>query len=216
MVAIVSRSCLSVTGRPIIAGKSLRFLSLLLIYPAASSPTVLVSRPSSSHIIGYGRRATGGEGEDCAGPSGEPREETPADVTRGDGPEGEGKTPKVAAKKDETPAEDKCPLAKAVLGGREKLAKELLKSGADVSRRDHDGRTPLHHAAVGGRHRICSLLLRGGADEDAQDKQGDSPLLLAVGRGHVAVVKALLSANAGVEARGSRGMVALEVVRCRR
>lgn len=108
------------------------------------------------------------KGEDCT------TSEEPLQRTRG-GAEEEGKTSKTAKKEEGQAEEDKCALAKAVLGGKQKLANDLLKSGADFSRRDNDGRTPLHHAALGGYHRICSLLVRKGADKDAQDKQGDSP-----------------------------------------
>eukprot|EP00903_Cladosiphon_okamuranus_P011653 g10961.t1 len=123
-------------------------------------------------------------------------------------------TAAVAAEKkeeEEKQEEGNCPLAEAVMSGREELANELLERGTDFRRRDHDGRTPLHHAALRGHHKICSLLPRKGADKNAQDKQGDSPLLLAVGRGHPLVAKTLLSTGADVKPQGSRGKKALEV-----
>lgn len=59
---------------------------------------------------------------------------------------------------------DKCGvLAKAVQGGHEQLANDLLQCGADLWRRDNAGRTPPPCGCWGGAHGdlVCSFAHRG-------------------------------------------------------
>lgn len=57
-----------------------------------------------------------------------------------------------------------------------RIAKELVRRGADVNARNGDGETPLHWAARNDRERIWELLIRNGARDDVKNKQGKTPL----------------------------------------
>lgn len=54
----------------------------------------------------------------------------------------------------------------------------LLQKGADVRKRDHDGKEALHFASQGGREDLVTLLLDHGADVNSLTSQGESPLFL--------------------------------------
>ena len=81
----------------------------------------------------------------------------------------------------------------------------LLKAGADVHMRDHEGRTPLHAALGGGRmpkglfaKDAMIILLEAGADVNAVDQQGNTCLVFA--NSDVETVELLVSHGASVTA----------------
>ena len=81
----------------------------------------------------------------------------------------------------------------------------LLKAGADVHMRDHEGRTPLH-VALGGSRMVKGLfgkdavriLLEAGADANAVDQQGKTCLVLA--SSDIEIMELLVSHGASVTA----------------
>ena len=103
-------------------------------------------------------------------------------------------------------------LHKALLGRKERLARELILSGADVKARDLRRTTPLHVASMHGLDRIVSTLLLRGAEKDAVDIDGDSALIYASGvyGPHPAVVETLLGAGVDLNIRGRDSYSALD------
>lgn len=66
------------------------------------------------------------------------------------------------------------PLGQAVGEGDAKIVSFLLKAGASVNRRTHNG-TPLHTACAYGRLEIAKLLVAHGANVRALDDEGQTP-----------------------------------------
>ena len=59
----------------------------------------------------------------------------------------------------------------------------LLAAGADVHRKDPEGKTALHWACVTGKPEGIGSLLRAGADVCGVDSKGNTPLHLLLGKG---------------------------------
>lgn len=72
-------------------------------------------------------------------------------------------------------------LSWASLTGSQEIVGALLKMGADVNWRSHDGHTALHGAAFFGREEVAELLLRSGADINALSHNGERPIQSALG-----------------------------------
>ncbi len=70
-------------------------------------------------------------------------------------------------------------LHTVAMTGHRKMGAELIKAGAEIEARDHNGRTPLAQAARSGQQNIIDLLLLERADIHARDKKGNTPLHLA-------------------------------------
>ena len=81
------------------------------------------------------------------------------------------------------------PLHLASKEGHEKISRDLLEHGADITGKTEDGRTPLHVASQLGREELSHLLLEHGADAKAQTKDGSTPLHLASERGYQKVAQ---------------------------
>ena len=77
------------------------------------------------------------------------------------------------------------PSISEVISGKAVLAKELLKSSADVNAKDEYGNTPLMTAITAGTKPIFLLLLNHGADVNAENDKGETALYLAVTQSHV-------------------------------
>lgn len=67
------------------------------------------------------------------------------------------------------------PLHEAAKNGNMERAKRLIAEGADVTARDHFGRTPLALVYIHDQREMAELLIAHGADLDAQDVMGGTP-----------------------------------------
>jgi ankyrin repeat protein len=56
------------------------------------------------------------------------------------------------------------------------IADALIRAGAQVDARDHDGKTPLHSALENSNQELAEFLVRNGADIFAEDDDGMTPL----------------------------------------
>lgn len=75
--------------------------------------------------------------------------------------------------------------------GLEKLVRDKIKAGAQVTFADYDQRTPLHLVASEGHRRIAHILLRNGADATCKDRFGRTPVDDAMKNGHLDVLKVM-------------------------
>lgn len=91
------------------------------------------------------------------------------------------------------------PLTIAAGYGRVRVARVLLKTGADLSATGiQSGATALHASARQGHMTVTRLLVKAGADLDARNSNGVTPLFLAACMGHVEVMGELIGARANV------------------
>lgn len=74
-------------------------------------------------------------------------------------------------------------LLAAVAGGDVAGVRDAIADGADLERRDEDGRTPLVAATKADRIEVARALLDAGADPDAKDDLQDSAFLYAGAEG---------------------------------
>lgn len=84
------------------------------------------------------------------------------------------------------------PLHFAVNSGHISAAKVLLKWGADVNAKFHDGITSLHLAAQMGYLDMVSFLLLHGANITAETENTDTPFSMAAAGGHGSIAELLL------------------------
>jgi len=80
-----------------------------------------------------------------------------------------------------------------------KKARLLLDAGANVHKRDNDGRSPIINAACAGEKNMCELLLQRGAELDDKDElTNKTPLIFASYAGHEDTVELLVKKGADV------------------
>lgn len=106
-------------------------------------------------------------------------------------------------------AEQRFPLASAVLADRSAMVKLLLRAGADPSQRDTAGRTPLIMAASVGSVEIAKALLARGATVDAYDRRGTTALMEAARNRHSELVDLLIRHGALPDRQDRNGETAL-------
>jgi ankyrin repeat protein len=85
-------------------------------------------------------------------------------------------------------------LHMAAYNGHSHTVKLLIKKGATIDCRDHEGKTPLYHASTGPFAETVAILCEAGADVNARDSTAESftPLMTAAALGQTEVVKVLL------------------------
>lgn len=93
-------------------------------------------------------------------------------------------------------------LLKACARGHNMEVLELLKLGASVDYKDHNGLTALHHASLRGKEDIGQILLGDGADINAQSIHLGTPLCVAAFHGQYKMVTFLLKNEAHLHVPG--------------
>lgn len=102
-------------------------------------------------------------------------------------------------------------LLKASRDGNTGSVRLLLRLGADVHRRDENGRTALHLALLSKHSRIANILLRCGADINARDDIGRTPIHNAVDGQILDEVEFPCLSYPDVNARDDDGTVPLHI-----
>ena len=102
-------------------------------------------------------------------------------------------------------------LHRAAQFGRHDLADLLLRHGADVNARAHNGiaSTPLLCAVIGQHLDLVKYLIARGADVNLATSEGATPLHKAAIGGDCRIVQLLLTHGARVDARNSGGQTPL-------
>ncbi|KAL3525038.1 hypothetical protein ACH5RR_013410 [Cinchona calisaya] len=74
--------------------------------------------------------------------------------------------------------------------------KNLIRAGANLNKKDYDGRSPLHLAASRGYEDVAQFLIQEGVDIDVADNFGNTPLLEAIKSGQECVASLLVKEGA--------------------
>jgi len=93
------------------------------------------------------------------------------------------------------PFMDLTPLQHACMDGKVLLARELIKSGANVNSKGRLGQTALHYAAMAGHTNCVQLLIGHGADVSVCDSKEESPIDKAERWGRAECLEMLQKAN---------------------
>jgi ankyrin repeat protein len=89
----------------------------------------------------------------------------------------------------------------AVLRDDTNKVKNLLAAGADINKKDDEGKPLLLWAASGDFFDMCALLLERGAKINAVDNNGETALMHAAEKGHAKICELLLEKGAKINAR---------------
>lgn len=84
--------------------------------------------------------------------------------------------------------------------GKQKIAEEIIKRGAEVNLPDKEGRTAIHYAAMSGNEKILESLLNLGSNPNTLTKKKDTPLHFAAKYSGVEGVKFLFEHGASIKA----------------
>ena len=104
-------------------------------------------------------------------------------------------------------------LHAAAVGGRLRVAKELLQRGASIDLRSAKGSTALMVAAVMGQTAVVRMLLEHKASIDLQNMCGSTALMHAAIKGKKECVQELLAAGASTEFCDQNGATALQIAK---
>ncbi|MCK4345558.1 MAG: ankyrin repeat domain-containing protein [Bacteroidales bacterium] len=116
------------------------------------------------------------------------------------------KTPELIKTRDN---EGDSPLTWAVTTDNIKIARYLIKQGAEINSSNKDGRTPLHWAAIRATKDMAELLIENGADINSLDYDKHTPLHNAGTRGNVEVAKLLVEKGVDLEIKDDYGRTPL-------
>ncbi|CAG7937699.1 unnamed protein product [Penicillium salamii] len=101
------------------------------------------------------------------------------------------------------------PLHLAAERGQDQMIRDLVRFGADLSARCHDGQTAFHRAAWGGSVQVVGFL-KDRVDEMAKDKNGDTALHIAAQMGFSFVAKILIN-DRTIDAQGANNLTPLHI-----
>jgi ankyrin repeat protein len=91
---------------------------------------------------------------------------------------------------------------RAALDGDTETVRDLIDQGADINRKDDNGRTALMFAVTNMHYETMKVLLEHGADVQARSNEGGTALMAAAGiAGDLRMVQALLDKGADIHAR---------------
>ncbi len=90
-----------------------------------------------------------------------------------------------------------------------RMLRALAAAGADVNRKDPEGRAAVHAAALFEAATSLRVLHELGADLDARDADGDTPLHIATGKGNPELVRLLVQMGAQPDLRNREGLTPL-------
>jgi uncharacterized protein len=144
-----------------------------------------------------------------AGSGGAPAGSADAPAGSGGAPAGSGGQP-VPSGGGSTGSQDATVrLQRAVATGDLVAVQRAIADGADLERRDRDGRTPLVAATKADRVQVARALLDAGADPDAKDDLQDSAFLYAGAEGLDEILALTLQHGADVRSTNRFGGTAL-------
>ena len=109
---------------------------------------------------------------------------------------------------DATDSFDVTQLMCAATNGHTECLQLLIQRGADVRKRDKDGRTAAHHAALRGRKELLLALLDAGCEIDGTDRSDMTPLMCAADEGHTECLQLLIQRGADANKRDKDGRTA--------
>ncbi|KAL8193974.1 hypothetical protein R6Q57_026216 [Mikania cordata] len=87
-------------------------------------------------------------------------------------------------------------LNNAAFNGDLSQIKNLIRTGADLNKKDYDGRSPLHLAASKGHLDITLFLIQNNVEVNISDNFGSTPLLEAIKNGHDSIASVLVKEGA--------------------
>lgn len=105
------------------------------------------------------------------------------------------------------------PLGLACFFGQYDVAEYLLKAGAAVNAKSHNGlqAAPIQSAAAGRHRKIVKLLLDHGADPNLREANGFTPLHAAAQNGDEETIRTLLFGGADLTLKSNDGKTALDL-----
>ena len=105
------------------------------------------------------------------------------------------------------------PLGLACFFGHVDVAEYLVKAGANINSKSHNGlkAAPLQSAAAGGHRKIVKMLLANGADPNIREQWGHTALHAAAENGDEEMIRILLYGGADLTLKNSQGKTALDL-----
>ena len=105
------------------------------------------------------------------------------------------------------------PLGLACFFGNVDVAEYLVKAGASINSKSHNGlkAAPLQSAAAGGHRKIVKMLLDHGADPNIREQWGHTALHAAAENGDEEMIRVLLYGGADLTLKNNQGKTALDL-----
>lgn len=100
----------------------------------------------------------------------------------------------------------------AVLRDDPKMARCLIRRGANVEECDRFGNSALLVASLVGHHAVATCLLLEGADPNAVNRSGESPLHWAVRNGHFDIIELLIHFGSDAALTDENGNSAFDIL----
>jgi len=105
------------------------------------------------------------------------------------------------------------PLGLACFFGHPDVAEYLVKAGANVNSKSHNGLkvAPIQSATAGGHQKIVKMLIEHGADPNIREQGGYTPLHAAAENGDEEMLRILLYGDADLNLTNNQGKTALDL-----